>query len=94
MAEVSPKASRGRYVAAQLSMLNLGIFLACMYLCSVVRSLTDAECRRLGRIRIHQLRYRLHSMADTRRPTVHLHRNYHHFVLLRSGIASLRPEPW
>ncbi|KAI5452308.1 hypothetical protein NCC49_000871 [Naganishia albida] len=28
MAEVSPKASRGRYVAAQLSMLNLGIFLA------------------------------------------------------------------
>ncbi|KAJ9102618.1 hypothetical protein QFC19_004727 [Naganishia cerealis] len=28
MAEVSPKASRGRYVAAQLSTLNLGIFLA------------------------------------------------------------------
>lgn len=32
MAEVSPKASRGRYVAAQLSMLNLGIFLACEYI--------------------------------------------------------------
>ncbi len=29
MAEVSPKASRGRYVCAQLSTLNLGIFLAC-----------------------------------------------------------------
>ncbi len=28
MAEVSPKASRGRYVCAQLSTLNLGIFLA------------------------------------------------------------------
>lgn len=29
MAEVSPKASRGRYVCAQLSTLNFGIFLAC-----------------------------------------------------------------
>lgn len=28
-AEVSPKASRGRFVCAQLSVLNLGIFLAC-----------------------------------------------------------------
>jgi hypothetical protein len=42
MAEVSPKASRGRYVAAQLSMLNLGIFLACKYLPASKRPGTDA----------------------------------------------------
>jgi MFS family permease len=41
MAEVSPKASRGRYVCAQLSTLNLGIFLACE--CSCVKVLATVR---------------------------------------------------
>ena len=56
-AEVSPKASRGRYVCAQLSTLNFGIFLS--YWIDYGAHFLPSYRSSLGEIRLHkQLRWR------------------------------------